>query len=62
MTQVGQVLRRRYLGQAENILKVTNAERRFRKQMDDTQPSLVAKAVVDLDQLRDFHIAIQNIP
>jgi hypothetical protein len=62
MAQIGEVFGRGDLRQAENILQMTNAERRSVEEMDDTQSSPVTKAVVNLNQLRTLHIALQHIP
>src|SRR5260370_16003320 len=35
----------------QNLLKVTNAKRRTRQQMQDAQPRLIAEALVDLDEI-----------
>lgn len=36
---------------AENVLKMTDAERRLRKKMEDAQSRAIAKALIDLDQV-----------
>jgi hypothetical protein len=35
----------------KNVLKVTNAERRSRKKMENAQPGAITKALIDLDQV-----------
>lgn len=62
MPQIGEVFGRGDLRQAENVLQMTNAEGRLREQMDDTQPSLIAKAIVNLNQFRTLHLALEDIP
>ena len=48
------MLRNLDLWLAENVLKMTDAERRFREQMQNSQPRAIAKALIDLDQV---HVA-----
>jgi hypothetical protein len=40
------------LGQIEHALKVTDAERPMRQEVDDPEPGCIAEALVDLDE---FH-------
>jgi len=36
---------------AENVLKMTDAERRSGKEMENAQPGAIAKALIDFDQV-----------
>ena len=45
------MLRDFHLWLAENVLKMTDAERRPCKKMENAQPRVIAKALVDLDQI-----------
>jgi hypothetical protein len=40
-----------HLRLTKNVLKVTDAERRSCKKMENTQPCAIAKALIDLDQV-----------
>jgi hypothetical protein len=41
----------------ENVLKMTDAERRFCKKIENAQARAIAKALIDLDQI---HVAQQQ--
>jgi len=45
------MLRDFHLWLPENILEMTDAERRSGKKMEDAQPSTVAKALINLEQV-----------
>ena len=45
------MLRDFHLWLTENVLKMTDAERRFCKKMEDPQSRAIAKALIDLDQV-----------
>lgn len=45
------MLRNLYLRLTENVLEMTNAERRLREQMQDAKPGSIAKALVDLNEI-----------
>ncbi len=49
--QVGEVLRNFHLWLTENVLEVTNTERRLRQQVENSQACPVTKALIDLDQV-----------
>lgn len=54
ISKIAKVLRDFHLWLTENVLKMTDAERRFCKKMEDAQPGAIAKTLVNLDQV---HIA-----
>jgi len=54
ITQVSEMLRNLDLWLAENVLKMTDAERRSCEKMENAQPRAIAKALIDLDQI---HVA-----
>ena len=47
--QVGEVFGNFHLRFAQNILKMTNAERRFCEQMKNAQPRAITKTLIDFD-------------
>ena len=50
--QVGEMFRNFYLRLVQNFLKMTNAERPPREQMQNAEPRLIAQTLVNLNQ---FH-------
>ena len=48
------MLRNLDLWLAENVLKMTDAERRSCEKMENAQPRAIAEALIDLDQI---HVA-----
>ena len=51
VSKIAQMLRDFHLWLPENILEMTDAERRSGKKMEDAQPSTVAKALINLEQV-----------
>jgi hypothetical protein len=49
--QVSEMFGNFYLWFTENVLKMTDAERRLCKKMEDAQPRAIAKALIDLDEV-----------
>lgn len=45
------MLRNLDLRLTENVLKMTDAQRRPRKKMEDAQPRAIAEALIDLDEV-----------
>jgi hypothetical protein len=51
--QVGKMLGHLCLRQFQNILKVADAERTIREQMNDAKPGCIAEALVNLDEFHE---------
>ena len=51
VSKIAKVLRDFHLWLTENVLKMTDTERRSCKKMEDAQSRAIAKALVDLDQI-----------
>ena len=52
--EVSQVFGHRHLGQLQDLLEMTNAQRPLLQQMQDAQPRLVTQAPVDLNHIHNI--------
>ena len=51
ISKITEVLRDFHLWLAKNVLKMTDAERRSRKKIENAQSRAIAKALIDLNQV-----------
>lgn len=60
LPEVGQVLRDLGLRELQDILKMADAQRTFRQQIDNSQADGLAEALIDLDQFHCDHICVNT--